>query len=207
MKGHLIESNVNAKTTIRKTIVVPLIAVGILGIILMPLWIYFSIFRSGLSVDQNDWGNFGAYVGGTVGTLFAFLTLVALIAALWLQRQEIRHYQKTEQVRKQETQRAERIRDLVYVLEALGHQVESKREYIDRHIKSVSSAAIEAYPGFVEVVSLIKQMSKFQLELYGIDPQSRVFSFYSVRYRSLVSALVVAGLVMNREVKGFFKEF
>lgn len=39
------------------------------------------------STDPNDWSIFGAYVGGVLGPLVSFLTLIAILVTITLQRQ------------------------------------------------------------------------------------------------------------------------
>lgn len=46
------------------------IIVTLFSVIIIAL--YFSQFYVGLSTEQSDWAGFGSYIGGTVGTVFAF---------------------------------------------------------------------------------------------------------------------------------------
>ncbi|MDO6385275.1 putative phage abortive infection protein [Uliginosibacterium sp. 31-12] len=43
-----------------------------------------------LSGNGDDWGGFGSYLGGTVGPLLTFITVIALLATLAVQRKESR---------------------------------------------------------------------------------------------------------------------
>jgi uncharacterized membrane protein len=46
-------------------------------------------FRGPLSNSVAEWGQFGDYVGGLLNPIFGFLGLVALLATLYLQRQQL----------------------------------------------------------------------------------------------------------------------
>lgn len=52
--------------------------------------LYFLTFSGGFSVKQSDWGSFGSYVGGTIGSVFASLSFLALIYTVHLQRKELK---------------------------------------------------------------------------------------------------------------------
>jgi hypothetical protein len=51
--------------------------------------LYFDNFPGGLSENQSDWGDFGSYIGGTVGAAFAFGSFFALLYTVVLQKQEL----------------------------------------------------------------------------------------------------------------------
>ena len=48
---------------------------------------------SGYSLSRSDgvWANFGTYVGGMLGPVFAFLAFVGVLATVWLQVQQLQH--------------------------------------------------------------------------------------------------------------------
>jgi len=47
------------------------------------------MFSGEFSTNQSDWGDFGSYIGGTVGALFASLSFLALLYTVYLQREEL----------------------------------------------------------------------------------------------------------------------
>lgn len=51
--------------------------------------LYFWNFNSALSTDQNIWGVFGDFVGGTLTPILSFLALVALLLTLVLQSKQL----------------------------------------------------------------------------------------------------------------------
>ncbi|MFQ2134732.1 putative phage abortive infection protein [Aeromonas hydrophila] len=65
--------------------------VGVLAVIfaVVVCRLYFRIFSGEFSTNQSDWGDFGSYIGGTVGALFASLSFLALLYTVYLQREEL----------------------------------------------------------------------------------------------------------------------
>ncbi|NWA43849.1 hypothetical protein HX871_07145 [Pseudomonas reactans] len=51
------------------------------------IWVYRSKFGGGLSQDSSDWSNFGSYMGGIFGPLVSFVTLLAVLKTVYLQRE------------------------------------------------------------------------------------------------------------------------
>ncbi|MHA2367166.1 MAG: putative phage abortive infection protein [Candidatus Hodarchaeales archaeon] len=70
-------------------ILVILIFVGITFYI-GALSFYFYNFNGGLVHEQDKWGQFGDYIGGTLNPLFAFLALIALLLTVVLQSRELK---------------------------------------------------------------------------------------------------------------------
>ena len=68
-------------------IVMGLIALSIGGI---TIFLYIRQFSGGLSEDYMRWSGFGDYIGGVLGSFFAFLGLIALLLTLWIQTEELR---------------------------------------------------------------------------------------------------------------------
>ncbi|MBU2885623.1 hypothetical protein KO507_07600 [Gilvimarinus agarilyticus] len=50
---------------------------------------FFHTFSGGVSYDQQDWGNFGSYLSGTVGVLAACLAVIWLMISVHLQKIEL----------------------------------------------------------------------------------------------------------------------
>lgn len=53
--------------------------------------LYFNQFSVSLSSDQSDWAGFGSYIGGTLGTLFAFLSFWILFYTFGSQKEQARN--------------------------------------------------------------------------------------------------------------------
>ncbi|WP_420170419.1 hypothetical protein ACN99C_17915 [Pseudomonas alloputida] len=57
--------------------------------------VYRSSFGAGLSVKPDSWSAFGSYIGGVFGPLISFLTLLAILKTIGLQK-ELLDTQRTE---------------------------------------------------------------------------------------------------------------
>ena len=66
------------------------------SILLIPVVVglYFWNFPNGFSNQTHDWSNFGGYIGGTLGPLFAFLAFLAGLQNL----NEVRSQKKKEEI-------------------------------------------------------------------------------------------------------------
>ena len=69
-------------------------AIGVTGAIALVVTLvsYFSIFDGGLSETHKAWSEFGDYVGGVLGAIFAFLSLIALLYTIWVQHKELQEH-------------------------------------------------------------------------------------------------------------------
>lgn len=76
------------KSLVLFTIIVAVLAIGAYGV----------KFYGPLSTEQETWGQFGDFVGGTMNPLFAFSGLMALLYTIVLQSRELKH--SAEQLKK-----------------------------------------------------------------------------------------------------------
>ncbi|WP_024954163.1 putative phage abortive infection protein [Sulfurospirillum arcachonense] len=53
------------------------------------LGFYFLNFHGGFSLEKNDWGTFGDFMGGTLNPLFALFSLFAIIYTIKIQTEEL----------------------------------------------------------------------------------------------------------------------
>lgn len=60
----------------------------------LALYFYRLKFGGGLSGVSSDWSNFGSYIGGIFGPLVSFVTLVAVLKTVFLQRELLNAQQK-----------------------------------------------------------------------------------------------------------------
>ncbi|MDF3188079.1 hypothetical protein [Pseudomonas paracarnis] len=51
------------------------------------IYFYKGSFGGGFSSTSADWSNFGGYIGGTLGPLVSFITLLAVLKTVYLQRE------------------------------------------------------------------------------------------------------------------------
>jgi hypothetical protein len=68
---------------------VPFATVLAIVFVLVACYFYFDQFSGDFSPNPSDWGDFGSYIGGTVGALFASLSFLALLYTVLLQREEL----------------------------------------------------------------------------------------------------------------------
>ncbi|WP_169857673.1 hypothetical protein [Pseudomonas mandelii] len=65
---------------------VSLVAVVVLSVV-VSLITYMSVFDAGLSSKADSWSAFGSYIGGLFGPLISFLTLLAILKTIALQKE------------------------------------------------------------------------------------------------------------------------
>lgn len=63
--------------------------------VVVAVLLYRSKFGGGLSLISSEWSNFGAYIGGIFGPLVSFVTLLAVLKTVYMQR-ELLDVQKDE---------------------------------------------------------------------------------------------------------------
>jgi hypothetical protein len=51
--------------------------------------VYFYSFHSTLSKDASSWGDFGDFIGGTLSPILTFVSIIALVHTIELQRQQL----------------------------------------------------------------------------------------------------------------------
>jgi hypothetical protein len=62
-------------------------SVSILISLAIAIWVYRLKFGGVLSNNSADWSNFGSYMGGIFGPLVSFVTLLAVLKTVYLQRE------------------------------------------------------------------------------------------------------------------------
>ncbi|MCE9664818.1 putative phage abortive infection protein [Halomonas sp. M5N1S17] len=69
-----------------------LLGIGVIALIVggITVILYRQQFGGSLSGEHAQWAEFGDYVGGVVGSIFAFFGLIALLLTLWIQSRELR---------------------------------------------------------------------------------------------------------------------
>ncbi|WP_458374779.1 hypothetical protein [Pseudomonas laurylsulfatiphila] len=61
--------------------------ISILIAFLVAISLYLYKFDGGLSGQSSDWSDFGSYIGGLFGPLVSFITLLAVLKTVYLQRE------------------------------------------------------------------------------------------------------------------------
>ena len=66
-----------------------IVAIAFLAVVFV-LTMYFINFSGDISKDQNKWGLFGDFIGGSLNPILAFLSLIALLFTIILQSNELK---------------------------------------------------------------------------------------------------------------------
>lgn len=84
------------------TVVIACSAILVFGFV---YYMYFSHFPI-LTNNNEHWGQFGDYVGGTLNSVFTFFTFLSILYTVYLQRKELRLNVEELQLNRKEQQRA-----------------------------------------------------------------------------------------------------
>lgn len=84
-------------------------AIIAISLIVVVFSAYFLFFDGGLAADQNKWGVFGDYVGGTLNPILAFLSLIALLFTISIQSKELKISNETLRETKSELEQSRKI--------------------------------------------------------------------------------------------------
>ena len=80
--------NDDQKSTRLNRILIPIFIISIL-LIIMAVVSYAYVFHGPLSTSQDEWGQFGDYLGGILNPAFSFLALLGLLFTISLQSAEL----------------------------------------------------------------------------------------------------------------------
>lgn len=105
---------------------------------------YLMQFNNGIANDQEIWGQFGDFIGGTLNPIFGFLTLIALLLTLVVQSKEL-HHSKVELRRtadaalrqSEHRERESRRTDLYRLIEKLADRI--NRNYNENRLDGGNS--------------------------------------------------------------------
>lgn len=50
----------------------------------IPLYLYLKIFNGGLSNIQSEWGTFGDFIGGVIGTIFSLIAVIFSLVSIYI---------------------------------------------------------------------------------------------------------------------------
>ena len=83
----------------RITILLLIFAI-LLSAVTIGMYVYKFTIPSNFSLSSNleDWSFFGSYVGGVLGSLFAFLAFLGVLVTVYLQRRQISHIENQSHI-------------------------------------------------------------------------------------------------------------
>lgn len=65
-----------------------IVLVGVVVVaVVLSIYYYRTAFAGGLSHQTDDWSAFGTFIGGVFGPIVSFVTLIAILRTIWLQRE------------------------------------------------------------------------------------------------------------------------
>lgn len=131
-----------------------LVSVVVVSVVLAMV-VYRQAFSSELSIEPNNWSAFGSYVGGVFGPLISFLTLLAILKTIGLQK-ELLDTQRTEF----ETMQALQVK----AIEAQLSQIRSTdAESARRLIEESRVSALRALDKYIHGIRAEYEQKKSQL--------------------------------------------
>lgn len=113
---------------------------GVAIAVLVAVLLYRFQFGSRLSVTSSEWSNFGGYIGGIFGPLVSFVTLLAVLKTVYMQR-DILETQKKEFTELMALQRAAALKQDEQLLHA-------KSEANRARVQAYQSTILNAIEGF-----------------------------------------------------------
>ncbi|PKG40541.1 hypothetical protein [Psychromonas sp. Urea-02u-13] len=99
------QENTSKKKSDFKRVIVGFIVVATAPFLYV-YYLFLSHFNGAVSNEQGDWGAIGSFVGGTLGPVYAFLALLALLYTIYLQLEELRLTREELQATKEELKRS-----------------------------------------------------------------------------------------------------
>lgn len=187
-----------------------------------------------LSGNRSDWGTFGDFIGGTLGTYFGFLAFIGVLFTVLLQDKQLKHVRSQSHL--DELQRL--VAGISKVVDELLHTVPlnppklvqrrlpGERFTVFRLISAVGTAALQPLPDDyilrvnrdelnadlkaslaheADLLSIELQNLTWCLEQYSAEGgSSTVTAFYIRRYAAVVCWLDVTGLLSSDAVRTFF---
>lgn len=132
-----------------------------------PLALYFYIFAPiseySLSTSEQVWSNFGSFVGGTVGTIFSFLTFLGAALAVYYQKKQLdaqTEALKLEEIHSLLSKLSERLDELIYAKPKLYPHQELELDEISQKIKLYLEGSFISIVATLGTLSLSKKYNK-----------------------------------------------
>ena len=208
-----------------------------LALALAALGAYFSVFgpQSGYTLARADgaWSNFGSYVGGVLGSLFAFLAFVGVLLTVWVQARQldtIRAQANLEEIQRVVSNISSNIDTLL--AQAPDRHIDNQRLReapitIFTVISAAGSAALASPPDYIvqasneKLIAVAKEAVATEATAIGLELEqlawclqqyqaqsgsATVVEFYKRRYGPIVCWLDAFGqLDTHHRVQAYFK--
>lgn len=142
-----------------------LVMIAIFAVILI-FTIYFVQFSGDISSNQNVWGVFGDFIGGTLNPILSFFMLIAIVLTLVVQNKEM---QLTREELEKSAEALEHQRE-ISAKQSVHFDIQAKKEDVYRMIKEVYKDIItesELVKKFYENNSLVNGKTYKIFEVFG----------------------------------------
>ncbi|MBL0467498.1 hypothetical protein ACK39F_19290 [Aeromonas veronii] len=139
----------------------------VLVLVSAPLLLYIYIFAPishySLSTSDQAWSNFGSFIGGTIGTIFSFLTFLGAAFAVYYQKKQLdvqKATMKLEEILSLLSRHSERLDVLIYTSPQLyPHQYIELNE-LDPKMKAYIEGSFISILAALGTLSLSKKYNK-----------------------------------------------
>ena len=111
-------------------VLLSILAVAVVALVI-ELIFYRYQFGGGLSASSSTWGEFGDFVGGTLGAAYSLLGLLALLLTLYLQNREFSHSIRALNEQNQ-SQTLQRFENTFFEMVRLHHEIVKALDLRDR---------------------------------------------------------------------------
>jgi len=168
-------------------------------VFLTPFFVYFINFNDGFAEDQNYWGAFGSYIGGLVSSIFSFLSFIALLYTISNSKKELQQTKNRINEDNKIFKENEIRKDLLLTIDKIDSKLIKWKDYYNMHILNLGKNNISAYPGFVEIIMLLKLMKE---NLYILDSYQRdnnLIHYYKSCYNDMYNNLFQKGYLERNE--------
>jgi uncharacterized membrane protein len=171
-----------------------IVSLAFLGFII-PFIFYVCTFPGGISQNQENWSQFGSYLSGITGSIFSFLSFIAVVINLNLQIDEIKKAQlETDKLRTAEHIEKEKT-ELVQVVGIISKEIEEKLGSYNNNIQSVGRANVSSFPVFEELAFLFKYLKECNSKLSALDNDMTIIIFYKKRYEKYCKEMNRRGIL------------
>lgn len=196
----------------------------VLSLITISLYIYVFGYQSNftLSTTDNNWANFGSYIGGVLGPIFSFLAFSGVILTVWLQAKQLdvsRNQANFEEIQRVLSNISLRIDNLL--AQAPNQHIEhiKLRDAPINILTCVSAAGTVALSNPIDhlsqasneqLITIVKKSIEIEAMTIGLELEQlawclneyhsqsghiTVIEFYKRRYRAIVCWLDAIGLL------------
>lgn len=191
------------------------------------LYGYFHQFNGVISADQATWGTFGDYVGGTINSIFAFLSFIALLITIYLQSNALEETRK-EMVQTKEIADDQKNHfiiqstkdDLIKVISIVEHKIDNifiSDSQIENYYNTPLNKFFSIYgpgqyfdklinkthlnsPSIIFLVEQLNDLQKYVTMIEKLDSNLIIVEYYKIKYKFLYNFLHQMDAIDNKTI-------